>query len=199
MKDKNFTLVYGFHSIIEILKANKRKLYELFLDKTNKKNSYTVLNLIEPYTKVTYIDKKKISFLCKTDDHQSIAAFVGPFVYQKRLINSKNKKDIILACNKIQDTRNLGALLRSAYCTGITSIIVESKYASEITGAVLKSSAGLAEYLCIYKTKNLDSDLCELNKEGYNIYLADAKGEYLNTIAIERKLKGEHFFEARIA
>jgi 23S rRNA (guanosine2251-2'-O)-methyltransferase len=181
----NFITVYGIHPLIEILKAKKRKIYELFIDKNAKKNLAEILEKIPTYTKVTYCDKKKLDFLTGTSDHQSIAALVSLFPYKKELFSSKNKNTLILAANKIQDTRNLGGLFRSAYCTNITHVIIEEKSATDITGSVLKSAAGLCEHLEIYKTKNLESDLITLKKEGFHIYIASANGKYIDQVTIQ--------------
>ena len=45
----------------------------------------------------------------------------------------------------IQDPRNLGAIIRSASCTGVTGIIVCGKNSAPLNAAALKASAGLAE------------------------------------------------------
>lgn len=184
----NFTIVYGIHPIIEIIRAKKRKLYEVFIDRNIKKNLSDLLNKIPSYTKIIYCDKKQLNILAQTSDHQSIVAHTSIFPYQKSLLTNQEKNNIILVANRIQDTRNLGGLLRSAYCTNITQVIIEEKSGTEITGSVLKSAAGLAEHLHIYKTKNLESDLLTLKNKGFLILLASANGVDIDQIEINSSL-----------
>jgi 23S rRNA (guanosine2251-2'-O)-methyltransferase len=182
MKNTQLSIVYGIHPIIEIIRAKKRKIYELYIDKTKNKEIQAILKLIPSYTKIFYYDKKKLTSISNSIDHQSIVALVSPFIYQKTFF--KSNQQVILFCDSIQDTKNLGALLRSAYCTNILSIVVTDDSSTDITASVLKSSAGLAEHLSIYKTKNLKLALDEAKKNGYFIYLAAANGNPINEISL---------------
>lgn len=71
----------------------------------------------------------------------------------------------------------MGAIFRSAYCTGVDGIIICGKQSSPINATVLKSSAGLAEHLDIYEAPTALAAVQELKKAGYGIYLATLKGE----------------------
>ena len=77
----------------------------------------------------------------------------------------------------VQDTRNLGAILRSAYCTGVDGIILVKKNSAPLNGSTYKASAGLAEHLEIYEAPSAIYAAQELKKAGYGIYLATLGGE----------------------
>jgi 23S rRNA (guanosine2251-2'-O)-methyltransferase len=181
MKNNQMDLVYGIHPIIEILRAKKRKVYDLFLDKSRQKNVSEIIKQLPGYTKISYCDKKKLDLLCGSSDHQSVAAYVSPFVYQKNFFKPV-QFPILLFCDSIQDTKNLGALLRSAYCTNILGVVITEDASVDITASTFKSSAGLAEHIFIYKSKNMKSALEEAKKNGYEIYLAAANGEPLEKV-----------------
>lgn len=182
MNSSNYSIVYGFHVINELIHAKKRKIYSLFIEKNKKKNVNALLSQIPPYTKIYYVDKKKLFSLSGTDDHQSFVALVQPFVFQKKLPLSKEEKDIILFCNNIQDTKNVGALLRSAYCTNIRSVIITASETADITASACKASAGCVEYLTIYKAHHPQEDIKALQNNGYAIYLAAFGGEAVHSL-----------------
>jgi 23S rRNA (guanosine2251-2'-O)-methyltransferase len=77
----------------------------------------------------------------------------------------------------IQDPRNLGAILRSAYCTGVDGVIITRKGGSPLTATALKSSVGLAERMEIYEASSAIQAVQELKKAGYNLYMAAFHGE----------------------
>ena len=80
----------------------------------------------------------------------------------------------------------MGAIIRSAYCTGFNGMIIPKKGNAPLTAATFKSSAGLAEHISIYQAASNASALQDLKNSGYNIYLAMVdKGE--NALKIEYK------------
>src|SRR5205807_66520 len=92
----------------------------------------------------------------------------------------------ILMLDGIQDTRNLGAIIRTAYCAGAQGLIITQKKSAPLTGAAYKASAGLAEYLDIYEAASAQAAVLELKKAGYTIYLATLGGT--NALEVEYKL-----------
>lgn len=184
MKENTFHIVYGIHPINEVIRAKKRKIYEIYTRTDKSKQIELILSKIPSYTKVIFCDKKRLDYIAGSADHQSIVAFVSPFIYQK--INFvKSEYPAILCCDSIQDTKNLGALLRSAYCTNFSGVIIQEFGGTEITASVMKSSAGLAEHIPILKTKNIIDTIRQAKDNGYNILLADANGKSIDKYFLE--------------
>ena len=182
--NENLEIVYGVHSISEVLQAKKRKIYEVYVTQSKQNELALLLKKLPTYTKVISCDKSKIEYVTKTSDHQSIAALVAPFVYRQKFFNPK-QFPVILICDSVQDTKNMGALLRSAYCVNILGIVIPDKSTVSMTGSVLKSSAGLAEYLEIFLAKTTKFVLEEAKKAGYHIYLAAASGTSISAISFK--------------
>jgi len=85
----------------------------------------------------------------------------------------------------LQDPRNLGAILRTAYCTGVQGIIITQKGSVPLNGTAIKSAAGLSEYLEIYQASSAQQAAQELTQAGYNLYLAAFGGQ--NAVTCEYK------------
>jgi 23S rRNA (guanosine2251-2'-O)-methyltransferase len=72
----------------------------------------------------------------------------------------------------IQDPRNLGAIIRSAYCTGADGVVIITKGASPLTAVALKSSAGLAEHMPIVLAPSASYAAQQAQQAGYDIYVS---------------------------
>jgi rRNA methylases len=88
----------------------------------------------------------------------------------------------------IQDTRNLGAIIRSAYCTGADGLIICKKQGAPLNASTVKASAGMIEYMEIYYAPSAIAAAKELKADGYNLYLATLGGENVTKTAFQGPL-----------
>lgn len=77
---------------------------------------------------------------------------------------------LVLILDSIQDTHNLGAILRTAECAGVDGVILTKHNSAPINETVVKTSAGATEHLKIYPVDNLVNAIKELKKNGYWIF-----------------------------
>lgn len=179
IKNVKREIVYGVHPIIELLKARKRKLFALYTTKPLPKS----WNKIKPYLpksipNIQYVSRDKLAGYAGSPEHMGVVALTTPFQYQKKIFDP-NKKPFILLLDSIQDVGNLGAILRSAYCTGVDGVVLCLKGGTILTPAVFKASAGYAEHLDIYIAPTINVAVSELKRLGYNLYLSviDSKND----------------------
>lgn len=168
---KTNELIFGIHPILELLKAKRRKLVILYTTKPGPKGFQNIEQLLPKSVQIQYVDREVLTRLAGTTDHQGIVAYAAPLVIRKKFFEPERQK-YLLMLDGIQDVRNLGAILRSAYCTGVDGVILVKKQAAPLNAAALKASAGLAEHLEIYSAPSSQAAVHELKKAGYNIYLA---------------------------
>ncbi len=169
--DKVTELIFGIHSVIELLKAKRRKLAILYTTKPIPKGLQAVEPLLPKNIQIQYVDRDVLTKLAGTTDHQGVVAYASPFVIRKKFFDPNLQKKLLML-DGIQDVRNLGAILRSAYCTGIDGVILMRKHGAPLNAAALKASAGLAEHLEVYYAASNQAAIQELKKAGYNLYLA---------------------------
>jgi 23S rRNA (guanosine2251-2'-O)-methyltransferase len=74
---------------------------------------------------------------------------------------------LILILDEIQDPHNVGAILRSAECSGVNGVILTKHHSATITSTVAKVSAGATEHLKICHVTNLSQTIDELKKNGF--------------------------------
>lgn len=165
-------LVYGVHPVTELLKQKKRKVLDIFVLNPEPKAWVHIRDFLPKYpVRVHRMNRDALSKKLGTTDHQGIGAIAQPFAYRKKFFDPK-KEPFLVLLDGVQDVRNFGAILRSAYCTGVQGVIVAKKQAAPLTGPALKASAGLAERMDIYQASSTAAALQELQNAGYTIYVA---------------------------
>lgn len=169
-------VLYGVHPIVECLKAGKRRVLSVYMTKPEPKGWARIrphLPVRKP--NIQYVPRDVLTRLAGSPDHMGVLAYVQPFSYSSKSLNAKTAPRVLLL-DGIQDVGNLGAILRTAYCTNVDAVIVTRKGCASMTAAVFKASAGLAEHLPIHLVPSLPHALKELKSMGYTLYMTVASG-----------------------
>lgn len=178
--------IYGIHAVIELLVAKRRKIGTIYTTAEPIKAWNQIKKLLPEHVPVMHVTREKLSTMAQTTDHQGVLAFVAPFPYAKQMFHA-SKHPFILLLDGVQDVRNLGAIIRSAYCTGVDGIVLVKKGGASITAAAVKASAGLAEHVQIFIAPSIASAVQDLQQNGYHIYLATlGKGENAAKFSFEK-------------
>ncbi len=180
--------VYGAHSVIELLKAKRRRIRTIYTTKPVPK----AFKIIEKYLpkkpiQIQYVSRAILNKMVDNTDHQSIIALAEPFSYRKNFFDPK-KEPFLVMLDEVQDVRNLGAILRTCYCIGVDGVIITKKGGAPITAATIKASAGLAEHIPVYIAPSGIAAVQELQKAGYNLYMAAFKGEDAMQVSYQKPL-----------
>ena len=176
-KTKPGELLYGAHAIIEMLKAKRRKLIGLYTTKPLPKAWERIERFLPKFVpNIQYVSRDILDRMAGTADHNGVVAWVSPFKYATQLPDPA-KKPFILLLDSIQDVRNVGAILRSAHCTGIDAVVMCKTSAAPMNATVFKASAGLAEYMEVFIAPSMKHAAQELGKAGYNMYMAVLDGQ----------------------
>jgi 23S rRNA (guanosine2251-2'-O)-methyltransferase len=181
IKQAEGVLIYGIHPVLELLRSKRRKLISIYTTKPVPKQWKLIEQAMPPYpVAIQYVDRGVLHRMANSIDHQGVVAWVKDFVFRKKPFEP-SKQPFLLLLDNIQDPRNLGAILRSAYCTGVSGVIITLRQSAPLNAVTIKSSAGLAEHLEIQQVPSAPMALQELKRAGYEIYLAAHGGE--NAIA----------------
>lgn len=106
--------------------------------------------------------------------HQGVVAWLGAFGYADvdDMVGPGGKSPggdepaLLVALDGVEDPRNLGAILRSAYLLGAHGVIIPEHRAAQVTAVVAKASAGASELLPIAQVGNLVRALEQLRELG---------------------------------
>jgi len=174
-------MVFGIHPIVELLKAKQRRITILYTTKPTPKGWDTIQRHMPAYPiQIQYVSRDTLHRMADSTDHQGVIAYAQPFPYRKKPFDP-TKQPFLVLLDSIQDPRNVGAILRSAYCTGVDGVILCEKSSAPLNATALKASAGLAEYLPVYLAPSAEHAIKELHAVGYTIYLAAFGGQDVRT------------------
>ena len=80
---------------------------------------------------------------------------------------------LILICNGILDSGNLGAIVRTAVAANVDGILLPARKSAPVNETVLKTSAGALMHARLVISKSISNDIDILKNAGYWIVAAD--------------------------
>lgn len=113
-------------------------------------------------------DRKALDHAAGPDArHQGVVAWLAAFEYVDiAAMVPDSGPALLVALDGVEDPRNLGAILRSAYLLGAHGVIIPEHRAAQVTAIVAKASAGASELVPIAQVGNLVRALDELRELG---------------------------------
>ena len=176
-------LVIGRKPVLEALNSDEEisQVYILFGQQGGILNAIRVAAK-KRGIKVNQIPADKFKQLTKDKISQGVAAVKSDYKFFNlhEIIDESKKSEypLLLILDSIQDTHNVGAILRSAECSGVDGVIITKHNSAPINETVVKTSAGASEYVKIAQVNNLVQAIEELKQNGFWIvgsYLEGAK------------------------
>ena len=185
------TLILGRNAVLAAIES-ERELDKILIKDGDIEGSLKVIiaKAKEKGIKIEKIPKAKLDSL-STEKHQGIIAFAPSVEYSTvndmlALAKKKNQDPFIIIAINIKDPHNLGALIRTAESAGAHGLIIPSRRAVGITGAVERASTGAVNFLPIAKVSNIAATIEFLKKQ--NIWIVG--GDMVGTPYHSADLKG---------
>jgi len=134
------------------------------------------------------LDRNKLDSMSEGNAHQGVVALVTGFEYSTindilQRAKDLNESPFVIILDGIEDTHNLGAIVRTAECAGVHGVIIPKRRSAMVNQTVYKASAGAVEHMLIANVTNITNCIEELKDNGLWIYGADMDGKdyYYNT------------------
>jgi 23S rRNA (guanosine2251-2'-O)-methyltransferase len=123
---------------------------------------------------VTVVAAEEVAARCGSDAHQGVCAEVERYPYADAAELLARPDPFIVVLDEVTDPQNLGAVIRTAECAGVTGVVIPERRSAEVTGAVAKASAGAVEHLPVARVRNLADFLADAKRAGAWTYGAAA-------------------------
>ena len=170
--EKIFTdQIEGRNAVIELLESNK-DINKIYVTKGEKKGSINKIIAMANEKKVITVekDKKQMDLMAQSENHQGVIAIVPPYEYVEveDIINTakeRNEKPFILILDGIEDTHNLGAIIRTAETAGVHGIIIPKRRSANVNSTVSKVACGALEYMKIARVNNITDTIKKLKEQ----------------------------------
>lgn len=114
-------------------------------------------------------------------NHQGVIALVSPVTYHRldNLLPSlyeEGRNPFIIALDGLTDTRNFGAIGRTADCSGVDGIVIPERNSVSVTPDAVKTSAGGLFYVPVCRERDIVSSVRLLRDSGVKVVGATEKG-----------------------
>ena len=166
---ENTEYVYGINPVTELLDSNVdiNKIWILSGERSVELEEI-LKKAKEQKIVVVYTDKNKLNNMAL--NNQGVVASVNPFKYSEvyeilEEAKNKNEDPFIVILDKVTDSQNLGAIVRSAEAAGVHGIIIPKRNSAQVTSATNKTSAGAISHIKIARVSNIVNTINELKNE----------------------------------
>ena len=112
-----------------------------------------------------------------TADHQGVLAWCEPYRYTDAHELAERDDAVLICLDGVTDPQNLGAVCRSAECSGASGVVLPAHRAARVTAAVCRASAGAVEHLPVAIVTNLASWIREVRRPGLWFWAATAEAD----------------------
>ena len=164
--------VEGRQAVRELLLAGRRRVREILVAEDQDDNEVLqdivdlALDLKVPVREVT---RTRLFSEARTEAPQGVVAKAQALAETDiddlaRRKGPSGAPPFLLAVDGVTDPGNLGALLRSAECAGVTGVVLPKHRAVHVTPTVTKAAAGAVEYLPMTLVGGLPNTLRHLRE-----------------------------------
>ena len=180
-------ILTGRNPIREALK-NNRDLEKMMVQKGDLSGSAMeiVKTAKDRRIMVQVVEKSRLDEIAP--NHQGLIAFASAYSYStvEEILQKAadlNEAPFLILLDGVTDPHNLGAIIRSAECTGAHGVILPIHRSVGLTPAAVKASAGAVEYIPVARVTNLNRTIEELQKKNIWVYALTMNGKDYETVS----------------
>ncbi len=172
-------IIFGKNAVTEALIAGNREINKILISKNI--HSDAKLNKIKELAKENgiifqFVAKEK--FLPYAEfNHQGIIAQISPVIYKDLDDFLEEEHNSVVILDGIEDSHNLGAIIRTCVCAGVSGIIIPSRRNVQVNAIVEKTSAGAINHIPIIKVNSLVNAVQKLKNSDWWVVATDASAK----------------------
>ncbi len=182
--EDNFDIIYGKNSVLEALNAGNREINKILISK----NIHTDVKIAKIKELAQsrgiifqFVGKEKFQPY-EEFNHQGIIAQISPIKYMEleefiSRIKQKAGFGSLVILDGVEDSHNLGAIIRTCVCAGVDGIIIPSRRNVLVNSTVEKISAGAINFIPIIKVNSLINAVQRLKENNWWVIATDASAK----------------------
>ncbi len=124
-----------------------------------------------------YVPVEKLNKMT-AGNHQGVVATIAAVKYHAfmELVETLPETALVVLLDHITDVRNMGAIARTAECTGVSALILPDRGSAALNEDAIKTSSGALLRLPLCREQNLKTVVNLAKQYGYQIVAATEKG-----------------------
>lgn len=174
-------IVFGKNSVMEALIAGDREINKILISKNiHSDNKINKIKELAQQNGIVYQFVAKEKFLPYAEfNHQGIVAQISPIKYMDldEFLEKKHENGSLVILDGIEDSHNLGSIIRTCVCAGVDGIIIPSRRNVQVNATVDKTSAGAINHIPIIKANSLVNAVQKLKNSDWWVVAADASAK----------------------
>ena len=178
--------IYGLIPVLESLRAGGKRLEQITIVEGARHERFRELLELAKRAKVPVHRAPRLA-LDRTLPgvmHQGVIAKTAAASYRDadELLDELSSQvgsaspPLVLGLDALEDPRNLGAILRTAECTGVGGVFIPERRAVGLTATVAKAAAGALEHISVARVTNLVQLIEQLKQRNIWVIGAAADG-----------------------
>ena len=171
-------IVYGLRPVIEAIGSGQQVERVLIQNGLNS----SLLNELRTKLKehdipFQYVPVEKLNKMT-TGNHQGVVATIAAVKYHSfmQLMETLEEPSVIVLLDHVTDVRNMGAIARTAECTGVAALVVPDHGSAALNEDAIKTSSGALLRLPVCREQNLKTVVNLAKQCGYQVVAATEKG-----------------------
>ena len=121
-----------------------------------------------------YVPVEKLNKMT-TGNHQGVVALLAAITYRSFMEVAETARLVVLL-DHITDVRNMGAIARTAECTGVDAIVVPDRGSAALNEDAIKTSSGALLRLPVCREQNFKTVVNLAKQYGMQVVAATEKG-----------------------
>lgn len=177
----NNDIIYGKNSVMEALIAGDREINKIIISKNiHSDNKLNKIKELAQQNGIVFQFVAKEKFLPYAEfNHQRIIAQISPIKYMDLddFLENKHENSSVVILDGVEDSHNLGAIIRTCVCAGVSGIIIPSRRNVQVNATVEKTSAGAINHIPIIKVNSLVNAVQKLKNSDWWVVATDASAK----------------------
>lgn len=173
--------IFGIRTVIEAVESGKSIDKVLVRRDLGGELARELLDVMRRYgVLVQRVPQERLNRITRKN-HQGVIALISPVTYHKldNLLPSlfeDGKNPFFILLDGLTDTRNFGAIGRTADCAGVDGIVIPERNSVSVTADAVKTSAGALFYVPVCRERDLLTAVRMLRESGVKVVAATEKG-----------------------
>lgn len=171
-------VVYGLRPVIEAVASGQQVERVLIQNGLNSSLLGELRSMLKEHDiPAQYVPVEKLNKMT-TGNHQGVVAMIAAVKYHSfmELAETLGEKALVVLLDHITDVRNMGAIARTAECTGVKALIVPDHGSAAMNEDAVKTSSGALLRLPVCREQNLKTTINLAKQYGFQVVAATEKG-----------------------
>jgi 23S rRNA (guanosine2251-2'-O)-methyltransferase len=173
IKNNTSDQIIGIHPVMEAINSG-RSIEKVFIEKST--NGLRLFEILKTCRKmkipVSLVHQAKLDSMSRGNTQGVIARIaVRNYATIEDLLNiaEQNPPALFVIPEGVEDPHNLGAIIRSALCSGVHGVILPNEGSAGLTEGTAKASAGAIEHMKVARVSNMPGALKTLKAAGVRL------------------------------